>query len=276
MMTLIRLALAEDIGSGDVTGEATIPAGQTVSGRIIAKEDGVIAGIEIAAAVFTEVDDRIEFIPLLRDGDSVLKGDVIATFSGPGRSLLRAERLVLNFMQRLSGIATLTNQFMEAMLETKAVVLDTRKTVPGLRYFDKLAVRLGGGSNHRMGLYDMVLIKENHIAAAGGISAAIERVRAYDTRNRPIEVEITNLEEFKEALSLKPNRIMLDNMSLADMRQAVELNNGLVELEASGNVTLETVGAIAQTGVDFISSGSLTHSVKALDISMLVDETTNI
>lgn len=273
---LIRLALEEDIGSGDITGEATIPADQQVSGRIIAKVDGVIAGLDIAAIVFTKVDPLIKFTPLIADGDPVQKGAVIGRFSGPGRSLLRAERLALNFLQRMSGIATLTNRFMQAMAGTQAVVLDTRKTVPGLRYFDKLAVRLGGGSNHRMGLYDMALIKENHIAAAGGITAAIERVRAYDTHNRPIEVEVTNLDEFSEAMALKPDRIMLDNMSLADMATAVSLSNGTVPLEASGNVTLETVTDIAKTGVDFISSGSLTHSVKALDISMLVDTgTTN-
>lgn len=276
---LIDMALAEDIGTGDITGEATIPADQKVTGRIMAKQDGVVAGINIAAAVFSKVDPQIEFDPCISDGDTVSEGDVIALFSGPGRSLLRAERLALNFMQRMSGIATLANRFMHAMSGTKAVILDTRKTAPGLRYFDKLAVRLGGGQNHRMGLYDMVLIKENHIVAAGGITSAIQRVREYDTQKRPIEVEITNLDEFREALPLKPDRIMLDNMSLADMRTAVEIRNRgdgkPVMLEASGNVTLETAAEIAKTGVDFISSGSLTHSVMALDISMLVDSATS-
>ncbi|MEM8860184.1 MAG: carboxylating nicotinate-nucleotide diphosphorylase [Chloroflexota bacterium] len=275
-LDLIKMALAEEIGDGDVTGNATIPAEQIISGRMIAKQEGIVAGIGIASLVFKMVDPQIDFIPEISDGDSVSKGSVIARFTGPGRSLLQAERLALNFLQRMSGIATLTHQFMQAMAGTKAIILDTRKTAPGLRYFDKLAVRSGGGQNHRIGLYDMVLIKENHIAAAGGITSAVKRVREHDTQSRPIEVEITNLEEFREALALKPDRIMLDNMSLADMRTAVEMRNAAqgspVMLEASGNVTLETVAEIAKTGVDFISSGSLTHSVMALDISMLVDE----
>ncbi len=270
---LIDIALQEDIGSGDITGEATIPADQQVSGQMIAKQAGVISGLAVAATVFSKVDGRIQFNPHVSNGDHVSKGDVIAEFSGPGRSLLKAERLALNFLQRMSGIATLTSRFMQAMAGTRAKILDTRKTAPGMRYFDKLAVVHGGGTNHRIGLYDMVLIKENHIAAAGGITQAVERVRQYDTQNRPIEVEITNLDEFAEALALKPDRIMLDNMSLADMKFAVEQNNGRVALEASGNVTLSTVADIAQTGVDFISSGSLTHSVTALDISMLVTST---
>ena len=271
---LIDIALKEDIGSGDITGEATIPAEQIVSGRMVAKQDGVISGMAVAALIFAKVDDRIQFDPQVSDSDYVAKGDEVARFSGPGRSLLRAERLALNFLQRMSGIATLTDQFMQAMAGTRAKILDTRKTAPGMRFFDKLAVVHGGGTNHRIGLYDMVLIKENHIAAAGGITQAVERVRQYDTLNRPMEVEITNLEEFAEALARSPDRIMLDNMSLADMRAAVETNNGRVDLEASGNVTLATVAEIAKTGVDYISSGSLTHSVKAMDISMLVDSVT--
>lgn len=270
---LIDIALQEDIGDGDITGEATIPADQQVSGRMIAKQDGVISGLAVAATVFSKVDGRIQFKPHVSNGDRVSKGDVIAEFSGPGRSLLKAERLALNFLQRMSGIATLTSRFMQVMAGTRAKILDTRKTAPGMRYFDKRAVVHGGGTNHRIGLYDMVLIKENHIAAAGGITQAVERVRQYDTQQRPIEVEITNLEEFAEALALKPDRIMLDNMSLADMATAAEQNSGRVALEASGNVTLSTVADIAQTGVDFISSGSLTHSVTALDISMLVTST---
>jgi nicotinate-nucleotide pyrophosphorylase (carboxylating) len=202
----------------------------------------------------------------------VERGAVIATVQGPGQVLLTAERTALNFMQRMSGIASLTAHYVEAVRGTKAQILDTRKTAPGLRVLDKWAVVLGGGTNHRHGLYDMVLIKENHVAAAGGIRAAVERVRTLDQRNRPIEVEVRSLAELAEALPLRVDQIMLDNMDLAQMREAVLLTNGATPLEASGNVSLTTVAAIAATGVDYISVGKLTHSVEAFDISFLLKE----
>ncbi len=268
---IIQAALAEDIGRGDVTSEATLAPDLSYGGRFVAKASGVVAGLEVVNLVLVTVDERIIFTPLVNDGDRVQPGRVIATVTGPARSLLTAERTALNFLQRMSGIATLTARFMEAVAGTKAVILDTRKTAPGLRLIDKWAVRLGGGQNHRFGLYDMVLIKDNHIAAAGGITPAVERVRDQAKIDLPVEVEVKNLDELKEALALDVDRIMLDNMSLADMRTAVTLANGRVPLEASGNVTLETAGAIAETGVDFISSGALTHSVKALDVSLEFD-----
>ncbi len=197
---------------------------------------------------------------------------MIATVRGPGQVLLTAERTALNFLQRMSGIATLTAQYVAAVQGTKAKILDTRKTAPGLRLLDKAAVAQGGGTNHRHGLYDMVLIKENHIAAAGGIRAAVERVRAYDTRHRPIEVEVQTLAELEEALALQVDQIMLDNMNLEQMRAAVRFVHGQTPLEASGNVSLETVAAIAATGVDYISVGKLTHSVEAFDISFLLNQ----
>ena len=267
----IHIALEEDIGSGDVTSNATLPDDLVYNGRFLIKAPGIIAGLNIAELVFKEVDDRIIFTPLVGDGTAVFPGDIIATISGPARSLLTAERTALNFMQRMSGIATLTRQFMDAVAGTKAVILDTRKTVPGLRALDKMAVRQGGGKNHRIGLYDMVMIKDNHIAAAGGITTAVARVRAVN-QDLPIEVEVKNLTELREVLPLHVDRIMLDNMSLAEMREAVGIVNGRCQLEASGNVTLQTVAAIAATGVDYISSGALTHSVTALDISLNLDE----
>jgi nicotinate-nucleotide pyrophosphorylase (carboxylating) len=271
ILELVQTALAEDVGTGDVTSKATMPASLHLTGKLVAKADGIIAGMRVAQIAFTNLDPEVQFDILVGDGEAVQTGDVIANVAGRGRSLLTAERVALNFLQRMSGIATMTSQFVREIAGTSAQILDTRKTVPGLRMLDKMAVKLGGGTNHRIGLYDMVLIKENHIAAAGGIRQAVERVRAYDTQSRPIEVEVTNLDELCQTLPLKVDRIMLDNMSLADMRQAVALTNGQTKLEASGNVSLQTVGDIAKTGVDFISSGALTHSVTALDISFLID-----
>jgi nicotinate-nucleotide pyrophosphorylase (carboxylating) len=255
--------------TGDVTSSATLPEDLVYNGRFLAKAPGIIAGLQVAELVFKQVDERIIFTPLMAEGTAVFPGDIIAAISGPRgpRSLLTAERTALNFMQRMSGIATLTRRFVDAVAGTRAVILDTRKTAPGLRAIDKLAVRLGGGQNHRAGLYDMVLIKDNHIAAAGGITTAVARARAA-AHKLPIEVEVKNLNELAEVLPLNVDRIMLDNMSLAEMKEAVEIVNGRCPLEASGNVTLETVAAIAATGVDYISSGALTHSVTALDISL--------
>ncbi len=268
---VIQAALEEDIGPGDVTSEATLPPDLMYVGRFASKANGVVAGLEVVRLVLHSVDERIAFKPLFNDGDRVHNGEVIATVNGPARSLLTAERTALNFLQRMSGIATLTAQFVEAVAGTKAIILDTRKTAPGLRLIDKWAVRLGGGQNHRFGLYDMVLVKDNHIAAAGGITRAVNLIRNQSKLPLPIEVEVKSMAELEEALALAPDRIMLDNMSTSEMRAAVALVNGRVPLEASGNVTLETVRAIAETGVDYISSGALTHSVRALDVSLALD-----
>lgn len=265
---IVRRALEEDIGDGDVTTGCTLSPTAILKGQFIAKEAGIVAGLEVVRLTFSLLDERVEFTPHVADGAPVELGQVIATLSGPGRTLLSGERVALNFLQRMSGIATLTRRFVEAVQDTPAVILDTRKTAPGLRLLDKWAVRLGGGQNHRLGLYDMVLIKDNHIAAVGSISQAVARVRAGDRRGRPVEVEVKTLGELREALELEVDRIMLDNMSLAEMVQAVRLTNGRVPLEASGNITLENVAAVAATGVNYISVGALTHSVRALDISL--------
>jgi nicotinate-nucleotide pyrophosphorylase (carboxylating) len=264
---IIRHALSEDIGSGDVTSLATIPADTYLEGQFLVKAAGVIAGLEIAGQVFVEVDPTIVFAPLVDEGSRVDVGDVVARVTGRGPGILTAERVALNFLQRMSGIATATRRYVKAVEGTRAKILDTRKTVPGLRPLDKLAVRLGGGANHRIGLYDMVLIKDNHIQAAGGITEAVRRVRA-QTSELPIEVEVESLEQLDEALASQVDRIMLDNMSLVMMRTAVERAGGRVELEASGGITLDDVAQVAETGVDLISVGALTHSVHALDISL--------
>ena len=273
LQSIIQRALDEDVGpaglsDGDVTTLCTIPAEAITRGDFIAKANGLIAGLDVARLTFALIDERVHVDFSIHDGDAVTKGQIFGTVSGPTRSLLSAERTALNFLQRMSGIATATQRFMDAVKPYRAMILDTRKTVPGLRLLDKWAVALGGGQNHRIGLFDMVLIKNNHITAVGSITAAINRVRECDDRHRPIEVEVRSLAELQEALSLQPDRILLDNMSLDQLREAVALTNGRVPLEASGNVTLETVNAIAATGVDYISSGALTHSVKALDISL--------
>lgn len=268
---MIQAALAEDLGSGDVTTQAILPQTQQMSGQFIAKANGIIAGLSVAAATFKAVSDTAVFSPKVADGDHVAKGDLIATIDGPGWALLSGERVALNFLQRMSGIATMARQFVDAVVGTNAVILDTRKTVPGLRTADKLAVKLGGGQNHRIGLYDMALIKENHIAAVDGdLAEAVNRVKSF-APDVPIEIEITNLVQLETALTLPVDRIMLDNMSLDEMTTAVQMANGRIPLEASGNVNLKTVRAIAETGVDFISIGALTHSVTALDISLLLN-----
>jgi len=266
---LIELALAEDIGTGDVTSEAVLDAESEVHGHIIAKTSGVIAGLPVAEMVFRRVAPTIRFIARVEDGEEVTGGTLIAEVSGPARAVLAAERTALNFLQRMSGVATLTRCFVDAVACTATTILDTRKTIPGWRILDKYAVRIGGGTNHRMGLYDMILIKDNHVAAAGGIRPAIERARAAYP-HLPIEVEVRNLEELQEALAVTPpvDRILLDNMSLTEMRQAVSITAGQVPLEASGGITLGRAIEIAETGVDYISVGALTHSAAALDISM--------
>jgi nicotinate-nucleotide pyrophosphorylase (carboxylating) len=266
---IVRRALAEDLGDGDVTTELTVPAGEQLSGEFVVKAPGAIAGLAVARLALVMVDERVCFTPLAAEGQAVERGAVVARVAGPGRALLSGERTALNFLQRMSGIATLTRRFVEAVRGTRAVILDTRKTAPGLRALDKWAVRLGGGQNHRSGLYDMALIKDNHIAAVGGdLAKAVAAVRAGDDRHRPIELEVTNLDQLQQALALPVDRILLDNMSLDEMRAAVALAAGRIPLEASGNVSLETVAAVAATGVDYVSVGALTHSVRALDISL--------
>jgi nicotinate-nucleotide pyrophosphorylase (carboxylating) len=268
--TMILNALQEDIGDGDITTLSTVPPDATVEGTFLAKEKGILAGLEVVRLTFSLLDERVQVTSHVTDGDWAEKGQRIAAIKGPGRAVLSGERVALNMLQRMSGIATVTRRFVEAVQGTSAIILDTRKTSPGLRLLDKWAVRLGGGQNHRFGLFDMVLIKDNHIAAVGTISEAVARVRAADTRRRAIEVEVKNLAELQEALELNVDRILLDNMTLAEMREAVCLTNGRVPLEASGNVSLENVAAIAATGVDYISIGMLTHSVQAMDISLLL------
>lgn len=264
---IVANALAEDIGSGDVTSVPIISPSTHLRGEFLVKADGVVAGLAVAWQTFAQVDSHVAFEQLVGEGAAVHKGDVVARVEGNGPGILIAERTALNFLQRMSGIATLTREYVNAVQDTKAVILDTRKTAPGLRVLDKLAVKLGGGTNHRIGLYDMVLIKDNHIQAAGSIAAAVERTRV-KTRKLAIEVEVTNMTQLDEALAQHVDRIMLDNMTVEQMREAVQHVAGRVPLEASGGVNLETVAQIAATGVDYISVGALTHSVKALDISL--------
>ncbi len=265
-LDLIRHALAEDIGPGDVTTDSIIPENAHMRGQIIAKQTGVVAGLDVASAVYRSLDPNVEFEARVAEGASVEDRQVLAFVSGPTRALLTAERTALNFLGRMSGIATLTRRFVDAVAGTKAVILDTRKTVPGLRSLDKLAVTRGGGQNHRIGLYDMILIKDNHIDYAGSITRAVELARAAAS-GLEVEVETRTLADVKEALGLRVERILLDNMSPAMMREAVQMTAGRAKLEASGNVTLETVRRIAETGVDYISIGALTHSVTVFDVS---------
>ncbi len=264
----VRRALAEDVAAGDVTSTWTLPESQRVRAKLVAKAPGVIAGLGVARVVFATVDKRIRFEVWVPDGSTVQPGDVVASLEGPAQSVLTAERVALNFLQRMSGIATSTRQYVQAVQGTRAIILDTRKTAPGLRVLDKLAVRLGGGQNHRFGLFDMVLIKDNHIAAAGGIRAAVQRVRAHNHAGLTVEVEVKNSEELREALDIGVSHILLDNMDTEQMRQAVSFTAGRAKLEASGGVNLGTVADIARTGVDYVSVGALTHSVTALDTSL--------
>ena len=264
--SIIR-ALEEDIGSGDVTTNTIVPADATLRGRIIAKQHGVVAGLEIAKQVMLALSQHVKFVAEVEDGAKVLHGTVLANIDGSARALMTGERTALNFLGRMSGIATLTRKFVDAVSGTKAIILDTRKTVPGLRITDKLAVRLGGGQNHRTGLFDMILIKDNHIDFAGSITAAVQRVRAAGT-TLEIEVETRSLDNVREALALGVERILLDNMSAATMREAVAICDGRAKLEASGNVTLDTVLEVARTGVDYISVGALTHSPQVFDVSL--------
>jgi nicotinate-nucleotide pyrophosphorylase (carboxylating) len=267
ILDIIRRALKEDIGSGDVTSNSIIPADAYMNGEIIAKQNGIVAGLDVARATFEILDSRIQFRAKVSEGSPVETSQTLATIYGPARALLTAERTALNFLGRMSGIATLTRRFVDAVAGTKAVVLDTRKTVPGLRTLDKLAVKRGGGQNHRIGLYDMILIKDNHIDFAGSLTEAVRRAR-YANMGLEIEVEARTLDDVREALELGVERILLDNMTLATMSEAVALSAGRAKLEASGNVTLETVRQVAETGVDYISTGTLTHSVTVFDVSL--------
>ncbi len=270
LRTIIHRALEEDIGSGDITTLSTIPAKSVLNGTFIAKESGVVAGLEVVRETLQYLDKQVSFSQKVTDGKHVSKGTVLAIVRGKGRALLTAERTALNFLQRMSGIATLTRAYVDAVKNTSTIILDTRKTSPGNRFLDKQAVLLGGGANHRFGLFDMVLIKDNHIAAAGGITQAVTQVWAADTMKRFIEVEVKNLNELREAISLKVDRILLDNMDIKTLCEAVRFTAGRIPLEASGNITLKNVAAVAATGVDMISIGVLTHSVRALDISFLI------
>lgn len=274
---LIDRALAEDVGAGDVTTEWIIPPEARATGRFMAKEPGVVAGLDVARLVFERIDPQLRFRARVEDGYRVEAGQAFAEAAGPARGILTGERTALNFLRHLSGVATLTARFVEAVEGTGARIADTRKTTPGMRRLEKAAVRAGGGINHRFGLYDMILIKDNHIAAAGGITSAVTRCRERRRTIQPdlkIEVETASLAQVEEAARLPVDRIMLDNMTPDEMREAVALVRRLtasgrpIEIEASGAITLDRVRAVAETGVDLISIGALTHSAPALDISL--------
>ncbi len=266
---ILRRALEEDIGTGDVTTLATIEPGTQASAELVAKEDFVLAGIDVAQRVFQLLSTETAFEKLITDGQSVKRGDVLAWIKGDAAVLLQGERVALNLLQRMCGVATLTAAFVREVEGTPAIVVDTRKTTPGLRVLEKYAVRMGGGGNHRMALYDAVLIKENHVAAAGGITAAVNRARQRVPHTQKIEVEVRNQDEVAEALTVGADILLLDNMKLAELSAAVEQVGDRAITEASGGVNLETVREIAETGVRLISVGALTHSYRAVDISML-------
>lgn len=271
---LIECALEEDIRDGDVTTESIVPAGVSGMGHVFSKQDGVIAGLPVFFRVFEILDPAVRCESRISEGSAVTSGSELGTVSGPVRSLLKGERTALNFLQRLSGIATLTRAYVDAIGGTGAKVLDTRKTTPTFRILEKYAVRMGGGTNHRFGLYDMALIKNNHIDAAGGVSTAVERCLSTIRRmglDLKVEVEARSLTEVGEALRHPVQRILLDNMKIAELREAVRLISGKAETEASGGIRLDNVRSFAETGVDFVSVGSLTHSAPALDISFRIE-----
>lgn len=268
---LIDLAFAEDIGDGDHTTLCCIPEDAMGRSRLLIKEDGVLAGVEVAKRVFARFDKELKVETLISDGARVKKGDVAMIVAGKVRSLLQTERLMLNIMQRMSGIATMTAHYVERLKGTKTRVLDTRKTTPGMRMLEKQAVKIGGGVNHRIGLFDMILLKDNHVDFAGGIANAIDRCHKYleeKSLKLKIEIEVRNFDELRQALGHGGvDRIMLDNFSVADTRKAVEMIGGRVETESSGGITFDTIRSYAECGVDYISVGALTHSVKGLDMS---------
>ncbi|MDI3341428.1 MAG: carboxylating nicotinate-nucleotide diphosphorylase [Sphaerobacter sp.] len=271
---IVQLALEEDLGTGDVTTRATVPADLLARGYVLAKSPGVLSGLEAAAAVFHEVDPRVTFEPLAADGDRIVPGQHLARLAGPARSILSGERVALNFLQRLSGVATLTAQYVAAVAGTRARIIDTRKTTPGMRLLEKAAVRHGGGHNHRVGLSDGILIKDNHLAAIGGadrIARAVAAARAAAPHTLRVEVEVTSLDELDQALAAGADVILLDNMPVEAIAEAVRRTAGRALLEASGGITLATVRQVAETGVDLISVGALTHSAPALDISLEIE-----
>ncbi len=271
MKKLIEMALDEDIGSGDITTTGALTGQETGFARAVAKSETVVAGIDLFRETFFTLDPNISFTVLAEDGSLVKRGDVIAELQGNLMSILMAERVALNFFQRMCGIATMTRRLVDVVKDSNAKIIHTRKTAPGLRVLDTYAVRVGGGYSHRFGLFDGALIKENHIAAAGGIKAAVAGVRRRIPLTVKVEVEVENLQQVKEALAAGADVIMFDNMSIEEMKEAVTLVNGRVPLEASGNITLANVAKVAATGVDYISSGALTHSVVSADISLRVE-----
>lgn len=265
---LLLLALQEDISSEDVTTNAVMPEACQGTVQLLCKQDGVIAGMEVFARVFTLLDEKTEIIPYVKDGDEVKKGDLLATVNGDIRVLLSGERTALNYLQRMSGIATYTRSVAKLLEGSKTTLLDTRKTTPNMRIFEKYAVRAGGGYNHRYNLSDGVLLKDNHIGAAGSVTKAVQMAKEYAPFVRKIEVEVENLDMVKEAVEAGADIIMLDNMSPEDMKKAVELIDGRAQTECSGNVTKENIARLTEIGVDYISSGALTHSAPILDISL--------
>lgn len=277
--TLVRVALKEDIGKGDITSKLTVPKPAQALALIMAKEDAVIAGLPVAKLVYEMVDPALAFDGLLQDGSRVEYGDILVKIQGSARSILAGERVALNFLQHLSGVATLTAKYVEQVQGTSAKILDTRKTLPGFRVLDKYAVRMGGGTNHRMGLYDMVLIKSNHAELAGGIGNAIRKIKRSNGKGTQVVAEVRNLNEATEALFASPDRLLLDNMSLDKIREVVALvetsnraREVKTDLEVSGGVNLDNVRAIAETGVNFVSVGALTHSARAVDLSLTLRE----
>ncbi len=275
LVDYLEACLMEDVGEHDITTDAIIADEKPGTAKIIAKDTGIIAGVKVAEILFELVDEDLEVKTFFNDGDSVKNGDLILTVAGNIKSILMAERVTLNFMQRMSGIASATNRYTKEVEGTKAKIYDTRKTAPGMRLLDKYAVKAGGGENHRIGLYDMFLIKENHVAAAGSITKAIELCYEYrkdEEIDCKIQIEVRNFEELREALaSGKAGMVLIDNFKIEDMVEAVKIVNGSMEVEASGGVTFENLRRIAETGVDRISIGALTHSVKAFDLSLLLE-----
>ena len=271
LQELVRRALAEDVGEGDLTAQAVVPTDARARGMAIAKQEGVVAGLSAAKAVFAELDADVEVSVCCMDGDHVQAFDELLALSGSARAILAGERVALNLLGRLSGVATLTAAYVAAVEGTGARILDTRKTTPGLRALEKAAVVAGGGTSHRFGLYDAILVKENHVRVAGGVGEAARRALADAPAGVVVEVEVENVDELREALDAGIERVLLDNMGPADLRAAVALAGGRAKLEASGGITLENVRSIAETGVDFISIGALTHSAPALDVSLLFE-----